>query len=211
MSGTTLSTRPAIISVTLLVMLVGSAIRAQEDITVRIIEEPYQEVYAFLGFYFESFGSQEVDQGGVIRSDFDQLGMGVRMMSARRVDVQFETSIGWRTVNLRPLGNLERTDFLDMFVGARYWPLYNSFWIGNTAARWTFAGKGGLVMGNQMTGGVELSAGITFSRGTSPSALCVEIVYRPVEYVHKDIDEIAPDTFLRPSWTVRVGFQFGPG
>ncbi len=201
--------RPGILPLVLLLCLLGSTARAQ-DVTVRVIEEPYQEVYAFLGVYFESLGAQEVEQGSVILDDASQLGMGIRLMSARRTDVQFETSVGWRSVNLRDLGNPERTDFLDIFVGARYWPLYNTFWLGNTAVRLTFAGKGGLVMGNQMTGGVEFSGGLTFSTGTSPSALSVEVVFRPVEYIHKDIDEIAQDVFLRPSWTLRIGFQFGP-
>ncbi|MFC1530434.1 hypothetical protein ACFL6R_06940 [Gemmatimonadota bacterium] len=204
-----LSIPPGILFPALLLCLLSSTARAQ-DVTVRVIEEPYQEVYAFLGLYFENLGGQEVEQGSTVLSNADQLGMGIRLMSARRVDVQFESSVGWRTVNLRELGSPERTDFLDIFIGARYWPLYNTFWMGNTAVRLTFAGKGGLVMGNQMTGGVEFSGGLTFSKGTSPSALCFEVVYRPMEYIHKDLDEIAPDVFLRPSWTLRIGFQFGP-
>ncbi|MFC1500003.1 hypothetical protein ACFL6T_03170 [Candidatus Zixiibacteriota bacterium] len=189
--------------------VIGSGIQAQ-DVTVHVIEEPYQDVYAFLGVYFESFGAQEVEQGSVILTDTNQLGMGIRLMSARRTDVQFESSVGWRTVDLRDLGDPERTDFLDIFIGARYWPLYNTFWIGDMAIRLTVAGRGGLVMGNQMTGGVEFSGGFTVSKGRSPSALCIEAVFRPVEYIHKDIDEIAADVYLRPSWTLRIGFQFGP-
>ncbi len=188
---------------------IGTGIRAQ-DTTIRIIQEPYQEVFAFLGFYIESFGTQEVEQGSTILTDADQLGMGVRLMSTRRADIQFETSVGWRTVDLLVLGDPERTDFFDIFVGARYWPLYNTFWIGDMAIRLTASARGGLVMGNQMTGGVEFSGGFTVSKGLSPSVLFIEAVFRPVEYIHKDIDEIAADVLLRPSWTLRIGFQFGP-
>ncbi|MFC1595510.1 hypothetical protein ACFL3X_01195 [Gemmatimonadota bacterium] len=193
----------------LVLCMLSPAVKAQ-DITVRIIEEPYQEVFAFLGVYFESFGAQEVAQGSVTLTDTNQMGMGIRLMSARRTDIQFETSVGWRTVDLRDLGDPERTDFFDIFVGGRYWPLYASFLIGNMSIRLTMAGRGGLVMGNQMTGGVEFSGGFTISNRNEPSAVFIEAVFRPVEYIHKDIDEIVADVLLRPSWTLRIGFQFGP-
>ena len=81
-------------SLALLASLIGTGIRAQEDVTIRFTEEPYQEVFAFLGIYFETLGSQEVRQGSTVLTNADQLGMGVRLMSARRIDVQFESSVG---------------------------------------------------------------------------------------------------------------------
>ncbi len=74
-------------------MIAPMSSASAQDVTVRIIEEPYRDVYAFLGVYFEALGAQRADQGAQTIADAPQLGFGLRLMSARRAT--FSSSWSW--------------------------------------------------------------------------------------------------------------------
>ena len=181
-----------------------------QDVTVRIIEEPYRDVYAFLGVYFEALGAQPAEQGGQTIEDAPQLGFGLRLMSARESNLQLELGVEYREMDLKELNGPDKATAFNMLIGGRMHPLTPTFALGNLAFRLTLAAHGGFSAGDAFGAALDVSGGFSISSGNDPNGLVIEVVGRPVEYTIEDIDEVWPDVLLRRSWVLRAGFQFGP-
>lgn len=197
--------------IALAALIVLAAHATAQDVTVRVIEEPYRPVYAFLGIYFETLGSQPAEQGGTTVNTADQLGLGLKLMSAKRTNLQLDLGFEFRQVDTKGATDPDKISVFNTFMGGRFYPLEPTFALGNLAVRLTLAAHGGLAIGDAFGPAVDFSGGFAISSGTDPNGLTVEIVGRPVEYTIEDLDEILPDVVLSRSWTLRAGFLFGPG
>ena len=183
---------------------VPSVARGQEDITIRIIEEPYREVYAFGQLSFDGLLSREVVRDGeTIQAD--QIGGGLMFMSARRSNFQSRLGLSGRQLLLP---DRTRITFLSMQLGGQFYPLRPTLTLGNLAMRLTFGGLGG---GTYVDGGealfianVEANAGLAFSFGNDPVALYAMAIYRPLE------ESVSKTFYARPGWSITLGIQFPP-
>jgi hypothetical protein len=203
------------------VVLSGVTSRAQgQDITVRIIEEPYRPVRAFLMLHFEGLGQRDVFRGADTVQTARQIGLGIGLMSARRTNLQFRTNLAWRQLTVTDFGDPERISMFDMQLGGRFYPLRPTVALGNMAVRLTLGALGGFAMANSSTtgtaflGSVDLNGGFAFSVGNDPGSLFIEGVYRPIEDVLSEstvlVGPAADRIVVSPSWSIRFGFQFAP-
>ena len=101
---------------------VASEAQGQDDVTVRIIEEPYRPVHAFLLLHFEGLGRRDVSRGPVT-VQAPQVGFGLGLMSARRTNLQFRTNLAWRQLTVTDFGDPDRLTMFDVQLGGRFYPL----------------------------------------------------------------------------------------
>lgn len=185
----------------------------QQDINIKITHVPYQEPYAFLRLQFEFAGQQkvEVDDTSKIFLARSQLGFGLGLISATKSDIQLETRIGYRKVDLSNIDILPPQHVeLHFGIGGRYLPRYPTFAIGRMPVRITAGLLGSLVfrgasMIDELNFDVLADAGLFFSQRDNASGILVGIQYRPMG------SGAIPGAFLRPSWTMCFSFMFGPG
>jgi hypothetical protein len=188
----------------------GGRTRA-ESIDVTITEVPYREVHAFLHLDGE-LGPLKGGTGGVSNREGRHIGARLGLMSARRTNLQFVTALGWRRLELkRPEGGEDRRNVGELMLGGRFYPLTPTFALGNLVVRLTASAAGGVVLGTSL---MDLSAyagaGFTVGMGDDPSALAVELIYRPLGFTMGDAELDEEVLKVEPSWGIRAGFLFGP-
>ena len=203
------------------VVLSGVVSEAQgQDATVRIIEEPYRPVHAFLLLHFEGLGGRAVFRGAdTVQAP--QVGFGLGLMSARRTNLQFRSNVAWRQLTVTDFGDPDRITMFDLQLGGRFYPLKPTLALGNMAVRLILGALGGFTIANSGTtdtvflGTFDLNGGFAFSMGDDPGSLFVEVVYRPIEDVlNEDTAFAGPGAdriVVSPGWGIRFGFQFAPG
>lgn len=186
---------------------------SQEQIDIRITEVPYREPYAFLRLHFDFAGQQKVKDLTTNTTDLarSQLGLGLGLISAKQTDIQMESRVSFRTVDISNITNATRrhNDF-NILLGGRYLPRYPTFSIGKkTPVRLTFSALGGLNMrgasiADQLTYDVLLDVGLFFSQSDNPSGLMFEFQYRPLG------SDAIVNFYLTPSWCFSVSWIIGP-
>jgi hypothetical protein len=189
-----------------------SKISAQEEtINLRITEVPYQPVYAFFRTSFDLGIQQKVDFNHATFKARNQLGFSIGLISCKESDIQFETRIGYRQVDLSNIDSVPANKHydLDIMLGGRYYPRYPTFALSkNTPVRLTFSGIGGLCLrGNDLTNmglTVALSAGFVFSQKDNPSGIMLEAQYRPLG------SNAIAGVYLHPAWLLSIAWLFGP-
>ena len=183
-----------------------------QDVTVRIIEEPYREPNAFLIPYFEGLlGRNMTVDGQAIEGS--QIGLGIGSMSTRRTNVQFRSNIAWRQISV-PEDPDRKFGVFDLHLGAQLYPLRPTMGFGNTAVRATCGALGGVGMFSDgpMTATFEANCGFSFSSGNDPGGIIVQIVWRPMEEVFREHDDGTARVFAHADgWSLRIGFLVAPG
>ena len=186
---------------------------------IELTEVPYRDPGAvFVGFYVEGLGIQAVAaEGGRRLDNAAQLGIGLRVHSARRSVLQLEAVADYRRVSIADLGlvGLRNLHFAGVSLGARLFPLRPTFALGDVATRLTGSLAGGATLGSEgaVNLEVDLTAGLCFSLGDDPSGLSVEVVYRPLpmDVGYSPDDGGADQTVsLSGSLILRAGVYFGP-
>ena len=189
---------------------------ASAQIRVEITEVPYTAPYAFLGFFFETGGAQNVIRtSDMAEIATPQSGFGLRMHSARDRNVQLEFEFGYRKLDLTGAGaGAQDIGLMSFHLGGRLHPRFPQFGLGNNiAVRVTGSALGGYAFdmadttydgGNAGGMDIKMSAGLAFSGRTDPSALTAEVVYRQSKLTGARFS-------VQPSWALRFGFVFGPG
>lgn len=206
--------RTALVAMVVAVMGVPGTARGDRTIHVKVTEVPYRPVRAFLDLHFD-IGPQSATLPSGVSDDGRHIAFGLGVMSARRTHMQLVTDMTWRRVELDGLGvsGLREANLFELLIGGRLYPLKPTFGAGSLAVRVTASASGGIVL---KEGGQDLalllSAGLSFSFGDDPSALKVEVVYRPIstdsEYSTAGGDAGRVD--IEPSVGARLSFLFGP-
>ena len=210
-------------SVTFLLALLPGI--AHSQIEIEITEVPYQEVYAFLGVYFEVGGAQPLEYNEAVHA-VPTTRFGLRMHSARNSDIQMEWMVGASRSDLSSLDipALDNLVYGEALIGGRYFPRYPTFGLGrNTPVRLTGSAAGGMLMA--MSSGVSLieldivlTAGMAITGLEDPSGITLEFVYRPntvgIDYSYYNEATYSDQNYalmLQPAWALRIGFLFAPG
>ena len=195
------------------------------QIEIEITEVPYQEVYAFMGVYFEVGGAQPLEYNEAVYT-VPTTRFGLRMHSARNSDVQMEWMVGASRSDISTLDipDLDNIVYGEALIGGRYFPRYPTFRLGrNTPVRLTGSASGGMLMAlssgvSQFELDIVLTAGIAITGLEEPSGITLEFVYRPntigIDYSYYNIDTYSDQNYallLQPAWALRIGFLFAPG
>ena len=178
-----------------------------QDVTVRIIEEPYRPVRGFLIPYFEGMLGRNLSVNDQV-VEGSQIGIGLGTMSARRTNFQFRSNIAWRQISV-PEDPDSKFGVFDLHLGAQLYPLRPTLAIGNTAVRATCGGLGGIGMftDGPMTGTFEANCGFSFSSGNDPGGIVGQMVWRPMEEVFREHDDGTARVFAHaPGWSFRLAF-----
>lgn len=189
-----------------------SEAHGQDDITIRIIEEPYRQPNAFLVPYFEGLlGRNLTVDGQAIEGN--QIGLGIGTMSTRRANVLFRSNIAWRQVSV-PEDPDSKFGTFEIHLGAQLHPLRPTLAIGNTAVRATCGALGGMGMftDGPTTATVEANCGFSFSSGNDPGGIIVQMVWRPMEEIFGRYEDDTARVFAHAGgWSLRLGFLVAPG
>lgn len=176
--------------------------------------------------------SPSVDYGGIRAETHDpgstwahgpQLGVSMLGISAGDRDLQGQAGLGYRRMDLAALEieEREKVEFVESMVGLRYFPraptllLRESFCVRLIASA---SGGAAVSLNGDVNFPIDLTAGLHFAPGRTPSGLAVELVHRPNRYnlkyrPHEEPgDPVAPEEkFDIAAWTaLRVSFFFGP-
>jgi hypothetical protein len=189
---------------------------ADQTIHVTYTEVPYRQPHAFLGLTFEGLGATSVAHGGP-SVDGKQFGMGLRLMSARDSNFQFEFGLGLGKLDANALkvAGAESLFVFEMVLGARLFPRKPLIALGEVVIRPTISVSGGFnTVGGGANGVGILTAGLVFGISDDPNGLTAEFVYRPLggdatfntNGVLSSEDKITYGS----SWGLRFGVLFGP-
>ena len=178
-----------------------------QDVTVRIIEEPYREVSGFLFVSAEVQPERRMTLDGKDITGSNVGGM-LGVMSARRSAFQFRMNMGVRQFRV-PDDPTEGFFLGDWHLGGQLFPLRPTFAIGNLAVRVTCGATGGpsVIWRETISFALlsEANCGFSFQTGTDPGGIVAKAVWRPTFFESEWL------SIHSPGWGVRLGFQFGPG
>lgn len=188
-----------------LIALLNASTATADEITIRIINEQYREVWAFSQIEFDGILKRDVEyEGEMLRAQ--QFGGGISMMSSRLSEFQTRVRLDLRQVVLPD--NNGKFAFMGWQIGGQYYPRKPTFRLGALATRLTFGGLGGgtVYLGEFLfLANLEFNAGLSFTSGNEVSAIYLMGIYRP-------LDEAISKTIIpQPGWSLRAGLQFAPG
>ncbi|MDE3260144.1 MAG: hypothetical protein OYM47_20110 [Gemmatimonadota bacterium] len=190
--------------IVILVCLFSTQAHADEDITIRVIEQKYATVWTFFQMSFDGILKREVEIDGET-FQAQQWGGGLAMMSTRRGDMQTRFRMEGRQVVLPE--NQGKVNYLIWQLGAQYYPRKPTIRLGSLSTRLTFGGLGGggfcAFNDYYIVPNMEFNAGFSFTTGNELSSVYALAVYRP-------LGESLGDTIPQPGWSIRLGIQFPP-
>lgn len=182
-----------------------------ETIHIKITEVPYQPVTAFLRVSFDVGLQQKVEWKNTSYSARNQIGFALGLISSKESDIQFETRLGFRQVDISNIDSVPFRKYydFDILVGGRYFPRYPTFALSKTTpVRLTFSTVGGLSLsGNDLTSmgfSTIFTGGLIVSQKDNPSGVLLELQYRLLG------NEPSPDLHLNSALLLSVAWLFGP-
>ena len=163
-----------------------------EHLYVEVTEVPYKPVYAFLNLNLQGGSSQS--------------GGSLGLTSARNSDLQFETLVGYRTINTGS-GSSNNISSFDIMAGGALFPRKPNFVFMGMPVRLKISLLGGMSMASQADNGYTVfgacvNASLVFSSGDDPSGLTVGISYWP--------SLSSGDLNMPSSVCASIGFSFAP-
>jgi hypothetical protein len=183
--------RPVKIAFSFLVLiLIGTAARAQQEFSMRVVE-----------IHGEFLGNAKAIHNGSPR-DISQYGAGISS--------SFGTNgfggileYDYRRINLTQLGvpELRGVNSHEFYIGLRYLPMRPTLIVGQMGLRLTLGAMVGLDM--EPNWRTCLFGGVDFSPIRTVSGVSVNVAYRPGNKVTGGYE-------ITPCWMLRVGIMIGP-
>ncbi|MCX7697407.1 MAG: hypothetical protein N2Z72_06925 [Bacteroidales bacterium] len=200
-----------IVFATLMLSLLNFYAQEESTINIKITEVPYQPVTAFLRVSFDVGFQQRVTWKNVNYKARNQIGFALGLISCKESDIQFETRVGFRQVDISNIDSVPFRKYFDfdILIGGRFFPRYPTFGLSRTTpVRLTFSTLGGLSLtGNDLTNigfSTIFTGGFIISQKDNPSGILLELQYRLLG------NDPATDLHLHSAWLLSVAWLFGP-